>query len=163
MKKIGANDKEWWTIERRKEHSKKIKSGIRIRKPRILPDDFGEKCRLGQIEYQNKKKQEIVKTIPFEKWSRRLRVKTLFEENGNKCQNCLFEYTDPKTGKGPFQIHHIDGDNTNWKRENVQILCLNCHWLTPNFAFRGRTHTKKARKILAEKQRKRKTKSLNAG
>lgn len=152
MKKLNASNKEWWTPERRKEHSIKIKNIER--KPRKLPDDFSEKCRQGQIKYRKRKNKEIMENIPFEKWSRRLKIKTLFEENGNKCQRCSFEYTDPETGKGPFQIHHIDGNNTNWKRENIEILCLNCHWATPNFAFRGRTHTKKARDILAEKQRK---------
>ena len=30
-------------------------------------------------------------------------------------------------------MHHIDGDCTNNKMENLQLLCPNCHSLTSNF------------------------------
>ena len=33
----------------------------------------------------------------------------------------------------PLEIHHIDGDCTNNKMENLQLLCPNCHSLTSNF------------------------------
>lgn len=152
MSNIGANNKEWWTAERRKQHSLKVKSSYnRSRKPRVLPDNFSNSCREGQISYYEKKDQVIMKTLPFEEWPIRLIKKRLFLENGNKCQICNFEYTDPETGKGPFQIHHINGNKKNWKRKNLEIRCLNCHWMTPNFAFRGRRHSKETRKILAEK------------
>jgi len=149
MSKLGANNKEWWTEERRKQHSLKLKGKPSLRGS--LPDDFSERCRKGQISYNKKKDRIIMKTLPFEEWPIRLIKKQIFLENGNKCQICKFEYTNPETGKGPFQIHHKDGNKSNWKRNNVEIRCLNCHWMTPNFAFRGRKHSIKTRKILSEK------------
>lgn len=153
MSKLSANNKEWWTEERRKQHSLKLKGRSSVRGS--LPDNFSESCRKGQNSYHEKKNRSIMESLPFEEWPVSLIKKHLFLENGNKCQICSFEYTDPKTGKGPFQIHHKDGDKGNWKRINLEIRCLNCHWMTPNFAFRGRRHTKKTKKILSEKTKNR--------
>jgi hypothetical protein len=33
----------------------------------------------------------------------------------------------------PLELHHIDGDNTNNKIENLQLLCPNCHAKTPSY------------------------------
>ena len=151
MKKIGANSKEWWTHERKKEHSLKIQTTLNSRKKRVLPDNFSDCCRQGQISYNEKKDKIIMETTPFEEWPVRLIKKQLFLKNGNTCEICSFEYTDPKTGKGPFQIHHIDGNKNNWKKFNLEIRCLNCHWMTPNFAFKGRRHTKKLKRYYQKK------------
>lgn len=62
--------------------------------------------------------------------------KYLFEEHDSKCSLCGWGETNPVTGKVPLEVHHIDGDCRNSSPENLQILCPNCHSLTPN--FRGR-------------------------
>jgi len=36
----------------------------------------------------------------------------------------------------PLEVHHVDGNKKNNLRENLQVLCPNCHALTPN--WRGR-------------------------
>jgi len=92
----------------------------------------------------------IKQTLPFEKWPVRLQKRYVFKKYGNVCQECGYQYTDKKTGKGPFEIHHIDGNHDNWKEENLNMLCLNCHWKTPNWRFRGKTHSKETRKILSK-------------
>lgn len=54
---------------------------------------------------------------------------------GYKCECCgNFEWL----GK-PIQleVHHIDGDNTNNKIENLQLLCPNCHSMTENWTGRN--------------------------
>lgn len=33
----------------------------------------------------------------------------------------------------PLELHHINGDNTDNRIENLQILCPNCHALTDNY------------------------------
>lgn len=33
----------------------------------------------------------------------------------------------------PLELHHIDGDHSNNTKENLQILCANCHSQTENF------------------------------
>lgn len=57
----------------------------------------------------------------------------LFEKYNGKCQLCGWGEENPYTNKVPLQIHHIDGDCTNNKEENLQLLCPNCHSLTETF------------------------------
>ena len=57
----------------------------------------------------------------------------LFEKYDNKCQLCGWGMENPITHKIPLQIHHINGDCTNNKEENLQLLCPNCHSLTETF------------------------------
>ena len=59
--------------------------------------------------------------------------KYIFEKYGGKCQICGWGEENPITHKVPLQIHHIDGDCTNNKEENLQLLCPNCHSLTETF------------------------------
>ena len=35
--------------------------------------------------------------------------------------------------KIPLELHHINGDNTDNRIENLQLLCPNCHALTDNY------------------------------
>jgi len=57
----------------------------------------------------------------------------LFEKYDGKCQICGWNEENPVTHKVPLQIHHIDGDCTNNKEENLQLLCPNHHSLTETF------------------------------
>lgn len=57
----------------------------------------------------------------------------LFQKYNSKCQLCGWGETNKKTGKIPLEIHHIDGDYTNNKEENLQLLCPNCHSLTETY------------------------------
>ena len=49
-----------------------------------------------------------------------------------KCQKCGWGETNETTGKIPLEVHHINGDCTDNREENLQLLCPNCHSLTPN-------------------------------
>lgn len=40
----------------------------------------------------------------------------------------------------PLELHHIDGDRTNNKIENYQLLCPNCHAFTDS--YRGKNSRK---------------------
>lgn len=57
----------------------------------------------------------------------------LKEKYNNSCQICGWNKTHPITGLTPLQVHHIDGDDTNNKEDNLQLLCPNCHSLTDNY------------------------------
>ena len=62
----------------------------------------------------------------------------LFEKNDNRCEKCGWGEVNKTTGNIPLQIHHIDGDCTNNKEENLQLLCPNCHSLTENYGSRNK-------------------------
>lgn len=34
-----------------------------------------------------------------------------------------------------FELHHKDGNKLNNSRDNLEILCPNCHSQTPNYRF----------------------------
>lgn len=47
------------------------------------------------------------------------------------CSQChLIEWQGKKL---TLQLHHIDGNSSNNTLKNVQLLCPNCHSITPNF------------------------------
>lgn len=141
--------KDWWTPERKEEQRKKLKMNNPMSNPQ-----HRKKQKNGAIKSYEKRDKIIMENLPFEKWSPRLIIKTLHLDHKNICEKCGYTYTDPETKKGPFQIHHIDGNNDNWKRENLEYLCLNCHWKTPNFGFRNRLHSDNSKKIFSENIKK---------
>ena len=62
------------------------------------------------------------------------RLLRIIKEQGRFCENC--KRTSWFGEEIPLEIHHIDGDNKNNKRDNIACLCPNCHALTEN--WRGR-------------------------
>jgi len=71
-------------------------------------------------------------TSPHGGVSRHVR-RYLVERSGNACEQCGWSRVHSVTGLVPLHINHKDGD---WKRtapDNVELLCPNCHSLTPNF------------------------------
>lgn len=58
----------------------------------------------------------------------------LVQERGHRCECCgLAEWLNrPIT----LELEHIDGDNRNNEKENLKLLCPNCHSLTDT--WRGR-------------------------
>ena len=62
----------------------------------------------------------------------------IFRKNNNECECCHKNYINPYTNLSILQIHHIDGDCTNNKEENLQLLCPNCHAMTENYGSRNR-------------------------
>ena len=68
------------------------------------------------------------KTMQISEWLR----KYLFIKYQNKCYKCGWGDIHPITGKPPLEVNHIDGDASNCKEENLELICPNCHSLTPN-------------------------------
>jgi hypothetical protein len=57
----------------------------------------------------------------------------LIEKAGNKCSKCGWDKINPITNKCPLEINHVDGDSSNSCPTNLEVICPNCHALTPNF------------------------------
>ena len=62
----------------------------------------------------------------------------LRELYNDKCQICGWGEINPKTGKAPLTVHHIDGDWRNNQRENLEFLCPNHHSLTSTYGSMNR-------------------------
>lgn len=57
----------------------------------------------------------------------------LREKVGNACTRCGWSQVNPYSGKVTLTIDHIDGKSNNNRRDNLIVLCYNCHTLTPTF------------------------------
>jgi len=84
-------------------------------------------------------------SIPFDELKSGQRRKRLLEECNYSCTSCGFSKTR-ECGRTILEIDHIDGDHKNNTRENLRVLCPNCHALTPNFRNWGRSSKEKTSK-----------------
>ena len=79
--------------------------------------------------------------VPFDELGFQKRRERLLKESNHSCIQCGFSKTR-ECGGSILEIDHIDGDHTNNCRENLRVLCPNCHALTPNFRNWGRSNKK---------------------
>lgn len=57
----------------------------------------------------------------------------LLEECNYSCTKCGWKEANPVNGIVHLEIDHIDGNRENGYRENLQVLCPNCHSLTDTY------------------------------
>ena len=79
----------------------------------------------------------------FAKWARNewisaklglvLRTSIIEQIAQGKCELCGWREKNPFSGAYVLHIHHKDGKNQNNKRNNIAVLCPNCHSLTENY------------------------------
>lgn len=72
--------------------------------------------------------------------SNKLRVRLIAEGiKKHQCEKCFLTcWLDAPI---PLELHHIDGDRTNHKLNNLQLLCPNCHSQTETFRGKNRKAT----------------------
>jgi hypothetical protein len=59
--------------------------------------------------------------------------KYMFKKFNSKCCKCGWCEVNPTTNKTPLEVNHIDGNASNSKEDNLELICPNCHSLTPNY------------------------------
>lgn len=81
--------------------------------------------------------------ISFNELSKYKKRDRLLLEANYACTQCGFNKRRPDNDRHILELDHIDGNNQNWTRENLRILCPNCHAMTPFFRNHGRTKKRK--------------------
>lgn len=70
----------------------------------------------------------------------------LMEESNYSCSECNWGEINPFTHKTTLDVDHIDGDAYNNLKNNLRVLCPNCHSLKETFKNTGkRKSTRKYR------------------
>ena len=72
----------------------------------------------------------------------------IFEKYKSKCIRCGWCEINPKSKKIPLTINHIDGDSSNSHEDNLELICPNCHSLTPNYGSLNKGNGRKSRRKL---------------
>ena len=55
------------------------------------------------------------------------------EKYNNQCSRCGWCEVNPYTNKVPLEVEHIDGNYLNNSENNLDLICPNCHSLTPTY------------------------------
>lgn len=65
----------------------------------------------------------------------------------HKCENPECGMSEWHGKPIPLELHHINGDNTDNRLENLQILCPNCHALTDNYSGKNQKLNKRSKTL----------------
>jgi hypothetical protein len=77
----------------------------------------------------------------------------VFSKFGSKCAKCGWCEVNPKTGKIPLCVEHVDGNWENTVPDNLTLLCPNHHALTPTYGSLNKGRGRPWRGLLRNKAR----------
>ena len=69
----------------------------------------------------------------------------LYEKYNYQCAICGWNKKNPFTNRIPLEIEHIDGNYLNNSKNNLILLCPNCHSLTATYKGANRGNGRKDR------------------
>jgi len=70
----------------------------------------------------------------------------MLDESKNQCSRCGWAEINLTTGKIPLTIDHIDGNSRNHSKDNLKVLCPNCHALTSTYGILNKGNGRKKRR-----------------
>ena len=118
-----------------RDRPRKVREIFNERLPRIncihCKKDFTEKQWIKHEKNCSILKKLKLKNRSFDELPISLKRKSIIEEVGGKCEKCFNSiWIDQPIA---LELDHIDGNADNNKRENLRILCPNCHAQTETY------------------------------
>lgn len=84
-----------------------------------------------RLKREKEKRKFRLETVEFDKLFNNEKRLRILEEQNFKCNICK---NDQWNGhKIPLELDHINGIRTDNSRENLRLICPNCHALTPTY------------------------------
>lgn len=71
--------------------------------------------------------------------------KYLHAKHNSSCSICSWNKVNTTTGKVPLEINHINGIHTDNTPDNLELICPNCHSLTPTYKSLNKGKGRKGR------------------
>lgn len=103
---------------------------------------IGEKVKI-YSEYEYEKRRNYVLSLNFDELGWDIKREYLIFESNNTCDKCgTREWLNNTI---VLEINHINGNNKDHRKENLECLCPNCHSVTKN--WRGRNKRNKRSKL----------------
>lgn len=123
--------------------------------PETRPDHSGTKNPHCGRKGKNQLSGKDWSKVPFEELGIRKRREFLMNEADHSCTMCGFSQTRAD-GRVILQIDHVDGDNSNNARNNLRVLCPNCHAVhSEKFMHIGQPHSQEAKLKISAAVRRR--------
>ena len=69
----------------------------------------------------------------------------LKETRGDRCEECKWDTLHPVLGYVQLNVDHVNGNASRTIPENLRLLCLRCHGMTPTYGGLNRGKGRKSR------------------
>ena len=128
------------TKSKRNEINLKVSNSLKGKLPGHRGNFDKDKWKKSVTETWLRKREKIKEELEFAQWPEQLRKEHIFAEQNYCCSKCkLDKWLNEMI---PLELEHRDGNRQNNSRENLELLCPNCHALTDT--WRGRNKNTKS-------------------
>ena len=142
---LECRNSRFWSEEDKKKKSVSAKKSIKLKEQleSLRTEEIYKKI----TETRNKNHKKKIINATFEDLSfNSLRFRILYEQD-NKCNRCgLDEWLGQHL---VLELDHKNGDNKNNDRDNLEMICPNCHSLTET--WRGRNKKERRHRVPDER------------
>lgn len=139
-KNLSTDEQRQWIERLRKTRTLNMSEfDIKQKRLRTLAETI-HKRRIGQIQLWLNGQMSMEKTRDNDRnqYPKRFIREWVEQQHGKKCWTCGWMEVNQTTGNIPVQLNHKNGDPLDNTPSNLELLCPNCHSLTPTWGSYGK-------------------------